>query len=114
MVVTAARAHEDGLAVELAGDDLEAEDTAVELGGPGRVPDEQDGVVEAGDRDAHRVSVRHRTPARHAVAGAGPYPNRNHGRRDPRPVHALSLSRPHAIPADRTRSRPIPEPRPRW
>ena len=69
MVVAAARAHEDGLAAELAGDDLEAEDAAVELGGPRRVADEQDGVVEAGDRDAHRDSVRHRTPARHAATG---------------------------------------------
>ena len=61
VVVATARAHEDGLAAELAGDDLEAEDAAVELGGPGGVADEQDGVVEAGDRDAHGDSVRHRT-----------------------------------------------------
>ena len=57
MVRAAGRPHEDGLATELVGDDLEAEDAAVELGGDGRVPDEQDGVVEAGDGDAHLDSV---------------------------------------------------------
>ena len=69
MVVATARAHEHGLAAELAGDDLEAEDPAVELGRPGRVADEQDGVVEAGDGDAHRDSVRHRSGAGHAATG---------------------------------------------
>ena len=36
VVVAAGRPHEDGLATELVGDDLEAEDAAVELGGDGR------------------------------------------------------------------------------
>ena len=61
-----------------------------------------------GDEEGHILIV---TLARQRLIG--PYPNRNHGRRDPRPVHALSLSRPHAIPADRTRSRPIPSPDPK-
>ena len=53
MVLPAAGAHEHGLATELARDDLEAEDPTVELGGPLGVADEQDGVIEACDRDAH-------------------------------------------------------------
>ena len=58
MVVAAGRAHEHGLAAELVGDDLEAEDAAVELGGDRRVADEQDGVVEARDGDAHDGILR--------------------------------------------------------
>ena len=57
MVVATGRAHEDGLATEFAGHDLEAEDSPVELGRSGRVANVQDGVVEAGDGDAHMVSL---------------------------------------------------------
>src|SRR4029079_441557 len=46
VIGAAGRPHEDGLATHLVGDDLEAEDPAVELCGDGRVADEQDGVVE--------------------------------------------------------------------
>ena len=62
MVVAAAGAHEHGLAAELARDHLEAEDPAVELGRPLGVADEQDGVVEAGDGDAHGASVPESEP----------------------------------------------------
>src|SRR5258706_12511104 len=51
------RPHEDGLPVHLAADDLEPEDPTVELGRPRRVADEEDGVVQAGDWDAHRISL---------------------------------------------------------
>ena len=56
---------------ELVGDDLEPEDAPVELGGPRSVADEQDGVVEPRDGDAHRHSVRHGSKSRrHAAIGA--------------------------------------------
>jgi hypothetical protein len=71
MVVAAGGAHEDRLATELGGHDLETEDPPVELGCDRRVPDEQDRVVEAGDGDVgpargRRGSVGH---LGHAAAG---------------------------------------------
>src|SRR5439155_2425566 len=56
VVVTLERAaQEDRLPVHLATDDLEPEDPRVELGSPLGIANEQDGVVEAGDGNAHRT-----------------------------------------------------------
>ena len=69
VVVATGRAHEHGLATELAGHDLEAEDARVELGRRLRVAHEQDGVIQPGDRDAHGLSLRHRAGGCHAASG---------------------------------------------
>lgn len=53
MVVPAGGPQEDRSAAHLGADDLEAEDAPVEVDGDVRVADPQDGVVEAGDGDAH-------------------------------------------------------------
>jgi hypothetical protein len=60
VVVAGCGAHEDRLATELVGDDLEAEDPAVELGRDRSIANEQDRVVESGDGDAHPRSLRQR------------------------------------------------------
>jgi hypothetical protein len=72
VVVTTGGPHEDGLAAHFGADHLEAEDPTVELGRLRGVANEQDGVVEAGDRNAHGPSVprpRRDVDRHHAATG---------------------------------------------
>ena len=77
MVVATGGPHEDRLAAHLGADHLEPEDSTVELGRHRGVANEQDGVVQAADRDAHgrslhraRRAVDHHQAAAAIVAGA--------------------------------------------
>src|SRR6266542_4088785 len=60
VIVTAGRAHEDRLAVELTSDLLEPEHAGVEGRRATSVADEEDGVFDTGHRDRHGASVRRR------------------------------------------------------